>query len=307
MNQQINQQSAALTAALNQAKNIAVVINEADFDALAAGLALYLSLREAKKEGGVFLTAPDASGWQSLAGAEFLRTDLGKEHLAITLNYPLEKIEKVFSDDSQGKLRLVVRLKDGAEPIKKEQIVLDLQTPRPDLGFVFGNFDAEAIPASWQADKKNWVLFSHQPDGEVGFSFIDSMSYSEMVAHLLQNLGLPFNAQMAENLYQGIRQATNSFANIRDYRTLETAALCFKILQKPAVKAKSATGLNDLASGASATSQQEQNNVVANAGETDRQEPEAIESKESDNVFRQPKVAFPTPKIFRGATTPKNG
>ncbi len=285
MNQQISQQSEALTAVLNRAANIAVLINEANFDALAAGLALYLSLREAKKEGGVFLTASGANDWQSLAGAEFLRTDLGNEHLSIDLNYPLEKIEKVFSDDSQGKLRLVVRLKEGAEPIKKEQVTLDFQAPKPDLGFVFGNFEIPTIPVSWLANKESWAIFSHNYNGKAGFSFVDPMSYSEMVAHLLQNLGLPFNAQMAQNLYQGIRQATNSFANVNDYRTLETAALCFKIFQSR--EAKPAT-------------------PQMSSGETIRQEPESIENKESGNIFGQPKVAFPTPKIFQGSTTPKS-
>ncbi len=286
MNQQINQQAELLVAALNKAANVSVVINEANLDALAAGLALFLSLREAKKEGGVFLTVPGVGDWQSLAGAELLRTDLGQEHLSIGLDYPLEKIEKVFSDDSQGKLRLMVRLKEGAEPIRKEQVILNLQTPKPDLGFIFGDFKVAAMPASWQADKKNWVLFSHQPDGEVGFSFIDQASYSEMVAHLLQTLGLPFNAQMAKNLYRGIRQATDSFANVSDYRTLETAALCFKIFQ---------------------ARQPAQSPPEVSSGETARQEPESIENKESGNIFGQPKVAFPTPKIFQGSTTPKSG
>ncbi len=294
MNQQINNQSQELAAALNKSRQVAVVIAEADFDAVAAGLALFLSLREAQKEGQVFVGQQAKGDWRQLSGVENLRTNLGQENLTIALHYPLEKIEKVSSDDSRGQLQLVVRLKEGAEPIKKEQVAVETLLEKPDMGFLFGASTAVKMPASWLQGEPCWVWFDRQGrvnQPGVRFNLADSQSgYSEVVARLIQSLGLPFNAKIAANLYRGIWQATRSFANVRDYHTLETAALCFKVFQpRPQSVAQPAPSPQPAISGV----------------EADKQPVENVESKEGGGLFSQTKVTFPTPKIFRGSTTPK--
>ncbi len=297
MTQQLLTISSQLAPLLNKSQRIAVILAEANFDSLAAGLGLYLSLLAAKKEGNIFINPASnwrtQSEWQLLHGFNLLQDNLGSNALTIALNYPLAQIEGASSDDSHGRLELMVKLRPDAPPIRRDQVEIQTQVAPPEVGFLFGEETALKIPASWLQAGSNWLWFSHQ-GGEkpwARFSLTDPrVSYAEMVARLLQAVSLPFNAEVAKNLYQGIKQATKSFENIYDYRTLETAALCFKVFQ-----------------GRHQTEVPE----AAVSGEAGQPAAETIEGKEGDLAAvtpakqTPPKTSFPLPKIFRGATTPK--
>ncbi len=269
---------------VGEARRIAILVGEPSFDQLAAGLSLYLSLADAQKETEIFTANLPAEGLNNLAGKEALKTDFGADYLSIVFNYPLEKIDRVSSDDSEGKLKLIVRVKPEAEEIRPEQIVINPQQNRPDLGFVFGDERLFNLPQDWFDKSGNWVWFSHFP-GQKNWAKISiiepELSYSEVVARIVQSMGLPMNVLMGKNLFLGIKQATDSFEKIFDYHTLETAALCFKVFQTGEGK-----NINETVGRSSL------GNVPI----------ESVENKEPTGIFG----SFPAPKIFKGSTTPKN-
>ncbi len=279
MNNSLQNIVGQLSPLVNEAKKIMILVSESDFDQLAAGLSLYLSFVDAQKKTEIFTPKIQNENLADLAGTQALKTDLGADYLSIIFDYPLEKIDRVSSDDSEGKLKLTVITRADAEEIKPEQIIIHPQQGRPDLGFVFGDEKNFNLPDDWFTKAGNWVWLNHLP-GEKNWANISliepELSYSELIARIIHSMGLPMNSQVGKNLFLGIKQATGSFEKITDYHTLETAALCFKTFQS------------------------------ASSRPTFEEIPiEAVESKEPTSVFGQAS-SFPVPKIFKGSTTPKN-
>ncbi len=279
MNNSFQKFNGRIISSVSTAKKVAVLVSEPTFDQLAAGLGIFLSLQQAGKDVNIFIPQSTGNSWQkSLAGAEFIRTDLQNGNLSIVLNYPLEKIDKVSSDDSTGKLKLVVKLKADSEPIDRSQVNIISQGEKPDLGLVIGNEVAFGLAKEWFSKPTDWIWFgnTNNPKDWADISIVEpGLSYSEMVARLIQFAGLPMNRQVGKNLYLGIKEATGSFEKISSYHTLETAALCFKTLQPQS--------------------------QLLRQSSVDKQPVDSVENKEVPIGGS----SFPTPKIFKGSTTPK--
>jgi len=254
-----------------------VLISEPTTDMLAAGLSVALSLGSAGKEVLVFcsrLSQPEVSG---IVGVEKIQTEMAEKDMVIALNYPLDKIDKVSSSEENNRLNLVIKVKTDGEPIRKDQVeVVPPQKPAQ-IGFVVG--DEALIPGSdkllssgsWarvasDSQQKSWATVNLSEPG---------VSCSEQVARMIQAIGLPFDRDIAKNLFLGIKAATNSFEMVNNYRSFEVAALCFKIFQPKE-------------SGSFVSAQQVPISEV--------------ENKEGSMAGTS---GLPSPKIFKGATTPR--
>lgn len=272
---------------INQANIIDILLGSNDYDTVAAGLGFSASLIDAEKTVNIF-TPQDimAQNYDGLLNLDRVKSDIGNENMVIELIYPLDKIEKVSSSEKHDRLKLVVKLKEGAEPIKADQVEIISQREKADLGFVFSGIDNFNLPENFMQGTE-WVSF--KKDRSNGSNWINlpvhglTISYSDLIARVISTVGLPMNSIVGTNLYRGIYQATNAFKNISDYRTLEVAALCFRSLQQNGV------GNNNLSE------------EIKSQEVLTEQHPESIENKEIGTSAS----GFPAPRIFKGSTTPK--
>lgn len=252
-----------LESLLTPAQKIVILVGTNNFDGLTAGVSLGLSLEASGKQVGVFAAQQPKPEASFINGLEKVKTDFGQKDLTISFDYPLESIEKVSSQEEADRLRLVVKIKPGSPPIKENQVKIAVQNAGCEVGIVIGeenafsDFSRAVSSGKWiwlgkEKEEKNWAQASVvDPDS----------SYAEIAARIIQGLGLPMDRIIGGNLFEGIKRATASFGNLRSYKTLETAALCFKLIQG------------------------------SRKQETERKEDLPL--------------GFPTPRIFKGATTPR--
>ena len=272
-----------LNSFFNPAVKVVILIGSASLDELTAGVSLALSLEEAGKKVSVF--APQLSGTQPglIKGLEKVKTNFDQKDLLIFLDYPLSNIEKVSSQEENDCLRLVVKVKPGSGSIQANQVKVVSQNFDYETGVLIGDetlfsgFKQAVSQGKWvwigrNSERKSWA--------QISLPVLNS-SYSEIIARVVQGLGLPMNRDIAGNLFEGMKMATGSFSNLVSYKTLETAALCFKVIE--------------------GSNQEVDQKLERQAkGELDRRIPlDLLESKEGGPVN------LPTPRIFKGATTPR--
>jgi len=261
-----------LNPLLSQAKQVAILIGGNTFDHLVAGISLGLSLEAAGKKVSLFASQVPGEEAKGVRGVEKMRTDFGQKDLMVVLDYPLDNIEKVSSQEEGNQLKLVVKVKSGLTPIKAEQVKVVSQAVDYQVGLViddentFSNFGQFSSHGKWiylgkDGAEKNWAQVSLVET---------NTSFSEMMARIVQGLGLPLDQKIAGNLYEGIKKATGSFAALTSYKTLETAALCLKLVQG--------------------------NQRPAPLSNLSQIPIEQVEKKEG---------VLPSPRIFKGATTPR--
>ena len=253
------------------ANNVAILVSGNGFDNLVAGISLALSLEAAGKKVNLFTSQAPGENSRGIRGIEKVRTDFGQKDLQVIFEYPLESIEKVSSQEEGNKLKLVVKIKPKASAIRTDQVKVVSQDFDFELGIVIGD---ENVFANFNqfSSRGNWVWLG-QTEVEKNWAKLslveNNICFSEMVARIAQGLGLPFGREIARNLSEGIKGATSSFANLTSYKTLETAALCLKVVQGNGSKTVPLS------------------------------EPVVIEQVEKKEG------SLPSPRIFKGATTPR--
>lgn len=265
---------------ISQNQRVGILLGDTSFDAVAAGTSLALSLEKAGKKVKVFASSEPVGEAVEIAGTEKISIGINQQNMIISFDYPLDHIEKVSSNQEGGRLNLVVKIKEGADPIRKNQVKIYPQEDAPEVGFIFGDETRFANIEKWLNKDRRWVWITDKP-GEKEWAketlYEPGASLSEISARIIQGLGLPMDKNIGRNLYFGIKKATNSFENIASYKTLETAALCFRMFER-------------------------ENSAQKGVSVFDAPPIKEVEGKEG-GVFGSSDL--PTPKIFKGSTTPK--
>ncbi|MDO8551555.1 MAG: hypothetical protein Q7S03_02645 [bacterium] len=263
---------------LEPAQNILVVLaGSATFDQIASGLALSLALQKAGKQAAVLSPEEMRVEFSHLVGVDKVSDKVPAGELVLTINSPLDTIEKVTSSDESGKLCLTIKPKAGLAPVKKEDIIFSESGGIADLIFVI---EAKRLESLGRVYQENINLFKEKPIinisrfqkvdqfGKVNMVDSQASSCSEIVVFLLQGLNLLFDADISSNLLLGLREATQNFqipATSAD--TFEAAATCAK------------------------------------NGATRNQNPPKT-NEESNPPVAQPSPDWYEPKIFKGSTLP---
>lgn len=223
----MNKAFSELGSLLTPAQTILITIpKNPNFDQAAACLALFLSLQKTGKQVSVLSSEEMTVGFSHLVGVDKIGSKLDGQDLVVSL--PMEKVEKVTSSDEGGRLNLVIRAKPGSLPIKKEEIVFSSTRPTVDLILAIGVDKLENLGKIYQENKN---LFEENPLVNIGPNFLNpqASSCSEVVADLIQNLGLPVDEDIGGNLLLGLREATDNFQNpTTTAATFEAAAFCLK-------------------------------------------------------------------------------
>jgi len=224
-------------AAVTASQNIAVLLpKEVNFDQVAASLALFLSLEKAGKTVSIASLAPMTVEFSHLVGLDKIatQTDQGRD-LIITLDYPLDKIEKVSYNDDGGKLNLVIQPKTGTPSITQDKLGFKNSGGKADLVFLVGGQDKESFGALVREEdwpNQNMISIARDsalPLGKIHLFDAGAAAYAEMITALLVSLAFPPDQDIAQNLYLGLLEATANFSSPAvSADTFEAAAILLR-------------------------------------------------------------------------------
>lgn len=207
---------------LTKNSSVAIVVGtQAGMDEMAAALTLSLGLTQLGKK--VTIAAPQSPtvGISSLVGIDKVKTELQNEggDLVVSFPYTEGEIEKVSYTLENGLLNIIVKAGELGLSFTPD----DVQFKRtgggyPGMLFVVGTprlsdlgnlFDPEALKNTSVVNIDNKQ--ANQNFGDIVLVDQKLSSVSEIVASLLQALGVTLDQDMAQNLMYGISTATNNF------------------------------------------------------------------------------------------------
>jgi hypothetical protein len=189
------------------------------FDQVAAGLALFLALRDTKK---VEISCPNEMlvEFSRLIAVDKVTNELGSKNLVIKFpEYRAENIERVSYDIEEGEFKLTVIPKQEATPPSKDQVIITYSGISSDLVILIGGASESHFPAINLKDlagvKKLHVgireLATASDSGILSFARPAS-STSELVGTLIKESGWEVDTDIATNLLLGIEVGTNHFS-----------------------------------------------------------------------------------------------
>lgn len=218
---------------VSTAKTALVVVPQLNIDHLSAGLALALALKNNNIDTKVFCpTKPDAN-YSKLSGLDILTDTYNQNDLIITLDYPLDQIEKVNYNQDNGKLNLIVQTKQGSPKVAENQINIAHQSGIADINFILGEETLLGANSNI-VNSGNWVQIS--PSNNIKpwakASLVDQDApYCEILTFLLPMINLNLTPDSAKNLLIGLRVATQSFSINVSPETFEAGAVCLRATQ----------------------------------------------------------------------------
>lgn len=218
---------------LSTAKTALIAVPQLNVDSIGSALALALLLKKSNISTKVFCPQKTDANYTKLSGLELLTDTYNQNDLIVTLDYPLDQIEKVTYNQDGGKLNLVVQTKDGSEKVAENQILISNQATAADINFVFGDETLLGANANI-VTKGNWVNISptNVEKTWAKANIIDQDApFSEILTFLLPMLGLELTPDSAKNLLIALRVATQSFSLNVSPETFEAGAACLRATQ----------------------------------------------------------------------------
>ena len=230
-----NYQFSEIKNLLGTAKSAFIVVPQLNIDAIGSALALALLLNKSNINTRVFCPQKTDANYTKLSGLELLTDNYSNQNdLIVTLDYPLDQIEKVTYNQDNGKLNLVVQTKEGSAKVADNQIIINNQSgASADINFMFG--DESSLGANSNiVNKGNWINISPTVGDKTWAkaNIIDQDApFSEILSFLLPMLGLEFSPDAAKNLLIALRVATQSFSINVSPETFEAGATCLRATQ----------------------------------------------------------------------------
>jgi nanoRNase/pAp phosphatase (c-di-AMP/oligoRNAs hydrolase) len=235
-------QTSQIQSALAAAQSIFIALpQKPNFDQVAAGLGLYLSLAKTKKSVEIGSDSKMTVEFSSLVGVNKVKDVFqgGKDSLTIAFDYIEDAIEKVSYNIEGGKFNLVVKPKSGHPPLDSEKVEYSYTGGKVDLIFTIGVTSLGILGKIYHDNREAFedsqiVNLDHDSSnrryGRINLVNPTAASISEETANLIAQLRLPADEDVGTNLLQGIERATRQFASPRvGSSTFEAAAFCLRI------------------------------------------------------------------------------
>ena len=188
----------------------------------------------------------------NLVGVDQVKTSLAGKNLLITYKpYKLGDFEKVTYLEDQGQtgaaddsFKLTIAPRDGFIPDPRNFQFSSTGAPAgaaADLIFTVDVLEPTQLGKLYDpglmAAAPIINIDNHDPNKDYGkFNLVEpeAASISEIVTFFLRAVNAPIDADIANNLYQGITAATNNFQSPKvAAATFETAAICLRSKPKP--------------------------------------------------------------------------
>ena len=220
---------------VDSARHISILLSQKpDFDSVAAGLGLKLSLVSAGKSARVVCPAQMVVEFNRLVGVESVTSDFGNRNLIICFPGQTEHVDQVNYNLEKGELQLVISPKPEAPNLDHTRLKYITATQNQDLIITLGVTDLRDLgPVYEQAkdhlQKTTVISISHAPHQQQFTPYRlhdhEASSLSEITAHLIDSLGLSLDQDAATNLLFGLEKATSSFKSPKvSVGTFEIAA-----------------------------------------------------------------------------------
>jgi nanoRNase/pAp phosphatase (c-di-AMP/oligoRNAs hydrolase) len=231
----VNELTGEVKKALENAKSIFIFLPQnANLDATAASLALFLSLKGSGKN--VLIGSPSQMRveFSRLVGIDKITDKVGNRNLILSFDYKEESIEKVSYNVEGEKFNLVIQPRSGFPPLNQENVKFSYEGIDAQLIFIIGAQKLESLGSLYEKDRQAFtqatvVNIDRSPSntkfGQINILDSKSGSISELIYSLIKNLSLSVNADTAGNLLRGIEAQTQNFqAPFASVETFETAA-----------------------------------------------------------------------------------
>lgn len=230
-------ESNALKDNLAQANQIVIAIPDtANKDVAAAALSVYLSLQALQKNPLILYPKKPIVDWGNLVGVNKITQNVGNKNFIVSLDYIEGSIEKVSYNIENNKFNLVIEPRPGAPIFDEKKVKYSYAGVNTDLIIVVGAKNLDALGKFYTDNKslfetKPIVAISNILGGEIGkVNIVRPVStVSEIMTHLLSQMEMPMDTDIATNLWSGIISGSLNFSNNQvDADTFEAAAIVLK-------------------------------------------------------------------------------
>lgn len=204
-------------------------------DSMAAATALYLALEKTGKKTVIACPTSPIVELSNLVGIDKVvtsLTDSGGQDLTMVLPYQKGKIEKISYNIEGDKIHLVIKAGPDGLGFETQDIRFTKSGGSTGGGLIFlvGVENPQDLDNLYSQDLANSstvvVLSNKTSQGLIEQAILiedtQAASISELAGELLKNLQSPLDLDIAQNLMQGIVQATNNFQG-------KTSPLSFEI------------------------------------------------------------------------------
>lgn len=223
---------------LATAKQILILLPQnPDEDSVAAGLALYLSLKKQQLNVLIGCSTPMTVGFNRLFAVDKIKSRIGNQNLVISFNFPEDSLEKVSYDkDPQNqKFNITIEPKAGMQPLDTNSVEYSYTGSNADVIFVVGAQTLEDLGELFKSeqklleDKSKTLVNLSASDKNSQFGTVNlydptASSCCEIMFTVLSDLQLPIDTDLATNLLAGIEAKTANFT------ALKTTADTFEII-----------------------------------------------------------------------------
>jgi hypothetical protein len=229
-----NYNTSDFQAQITKSANIQIIVPQLSVDGIASAAALGLALKKHGKTVSIFCPQKPDANYNKLAGLDMLSEPVLNQDLTITLDYPLDQIEKVSYNDDGGKLNLVVQTKPGASKVESSQIAVNNQSGGSvsDLNILFGDPAPLADKSVLQKSTVIQITSVDTPSFVPASKIFDpDAPFSEILTFLIPMLGLELDPEASKNLLIALRVSTQSFAVNVSPESFEAGAICLRASQ----------------------------------------------------------------------------
>lgn len=211
--------------ALADAKSVVILMPEnPSLDVVASATCLSLALGEQGKEAVVACPSAMVVEFNRLVGVQKVTDAIENRNLTVSFeDYEATNIERVSYNIENGRFMLVVAPKAGVTAPNKDQIILGYRGVAGDLVIVLGAPTKESLGKFAQekelfSQQGKVVLINTVPvagfPGSIELVTPGVSSLSETVMQVVEGLNFQLNADMATNLFAGLRSGSDNFQKV---------------------------------------------------------------------------------------------
>lgn len=223
---------------INQAKGFLIALPSGPtFDKVAAGLALFLSLRKKEKEVAIVCPTEMLAGFNHLISVDKVTNKIGNRNLVISFDYVKESIEKVSYNVENNKFNLVIEPKEGTPTLDPKKVSYSFAGSNAEVFFLIGVLKFEDLGPLYEDLRKflkDKVVVDidnypqKTPLSETSFVDQRASSCSELIVDFFKKHQLPLDQDIATNIFLGLENSTQGFKLRARAETFEAAAWCLK-------------------------------------------------------------------------------
>lgn len=231
----------------NKNSTLILLPNEPGIDPVAAGLGLYLYLRQQKHDVSIACPSPMRVIHNQLVGVDKITDQLGNKNLVVKLtDYNPDNIDTVIWDIVKGEFHLNVVTKKNSTPPHKDQIKLDYQGIGSDFLVLLGGREPGSFPVLTDEHALETPVSNNESKIEIAhigthdlqvesrYNVISlaqpASSVSELIADIIDIAELEAETDIATNLLTGIYEGSSNFtSNFVSASTFEKVAALMRM------------------------------------------------------------------------------